>query len=257
MSFLYLAGSAANHILASTVTGSSENTNLPWSSLTNKHQYVIGRMSTAGADDTVEFDLGSSQSATLCSIHFHNIDSARTVSVEHDDNSGFSTATEAAEFTWAEPTMYATFASASDRYWRIKIAGTNSSATYIGAVGLGVHSTLTRLSANDWELQYIMDQLRTDSYAINHSLFARRAIRMEFAHYTEAQKDEVLDMLRTCKWGQEPLIVVPDDGDDDLNALWAQVPGQWASNRSTIASGDDLWRHSLSIAEERFPVVTT
>lgn len=249
MSFLYLPGDAANLILATSgFTSSSEDANLPWTNLKNPQGWFAGRFNAAAADDFVFANLGSDKSATFCSVHFHNIDSGITAI---ELRSGSSGATLVATMTKDTPSFYATFSSETNQHWRLKFVGTNSSKIYIGKWVLGEHKTLTRAQEYDWEVRYIMEQMRIDPALPpkNMTKFARRALDLSFSSRTVAQRDELLAMFRDSAWGAEPLVAVPDDTKPLV--VYGRIAGEWSYTNP--ATGN--FHSAFAIEEDVFPVI--
>lgn len=258
MSFKYLSGADANFINAATLSQTgTENANFPLSNLNRLFAWEVFRYDSASLNDSITADLGSAKACDYASVHFHNIDSGVTaVKLQSDDNAGFSSPTDRATFTVASPTFYATFASASERYWRFLFEGTNGSALYFGGLSLGAASTLTRTYRPNWSVNYAMPQATGPSGArANRSLFPRRSVSLPFVNTTEAQKAEVLAMMTDCKWGEEPVVCSPNDPDENF-ALYARPTGEWGYQRG-VGSVDDTWQHTVDLAEDRFPVITT
>lgn len=248
MSILYIAGDAGNHILttSSFSTSSSEDSNLPWSNLSNPQGWYAGRFNAAAANDFIHADLGSSKSATFCSVHFHNLDSGITVELRR----GASGTTLVATMTKATPSFFATFGSASDQHWRLRFVGTNSSAIYVGKWVLGSHSTLTRSQDLGWDIDYSMENVRISGALPpkNMSKYARRALSLNFKPDVESDRDEVLTMLRDSSWGEQPLIIVPDSNDEIV--LYGRASPEWG-----YKTNFSQWIHRVTVEEDPFPVI--
>lgn len=88
----------------------------------------------------IDIDCGSSQSADYVGLVGHNFSSAViSFKVQHDDNSGYSSPTDALGATalTSDGVALKTFTSASDRYWRIAITMLSSAPPIIGHLSLG------------------------------------------------------------------------------------------------------------------------
>lgn len=248
MSFLYLPESA-NHILtaSSFSTSSSEDSNLPWTNLTNPQVSFAGRFDAAAADDFIHADLGSSKSATLCAVIFDNLDDAITVELRR----GASGTTLVSTMTKDTPAFYSTFGSASDQHWRLKFVGTNSSKIYQGKWVLGTPTTLTKNQRYGWAVRYLMEQLRVDAALSpkNMTKSARRGLDLSFQSETVAQRDELLQMQRDGAWGAQRMLVVPDDNGPLV--VYGKVAGEWSYTNDP----GPLFPSAVTIEDDSFPVI--
>jgi hypothetical protein len=256
MAFLYLAGEAANFILASTLSSTSADANFLLTNLNNSRQWKSFRFGSAGTDDTLTADLGSSLAITFCSVHFHNIDSGVTaVQLRKSTDNFAANDVLVSAMTVSSPSFFLDFASASTRYVRLKFVGTNTGGPIeIGKWVVGARSSLTRVQKNDWELGRIQDQVRNGDSIINRALYPRRSLALDFAPYTAAQIAEIQALLDSSLWGQEPVVVAPDSSAADV--LYGRTAGEWSYRKSTIV-GDSLREHRLEIQEDQFPYSTT
>ena len=251
MTVLYLPWSD-NRIRTATLTSTNEDANFPRTRLQLPFGDRMFRFDTAAADMTLTADLGSALACTFSSLHFHNIDAGITsVVLSSDDNSGFSSPTTRATFTVASPTFFATFASASERYWRLTFNGTNGSAIYLAKWTLGVHSSLWRGPLPEWGEIREMPQTQQKGRRINRATHPPRRFELSFLYSTTAQKDEILALAEETAWGQEPLAIVPYDS--EATVLFARLPNVLDFQRVNTA----IRRFSLSIVEDDFPVVVT
>jgi len=242
MSFYYLAGLAANLLTGSSVTfsGDADDPNFPHENVATGRPWEMMRFAAAGTDDYIHIN-SDSISPDFCSIHFHNIDSGITAI---ELRRGAAGGTLVATMTKASPSFYATFSAVADTDWRLKFVGTNSSAIYIGEWVLGVKTTLTRNQRWEWSIGYRMPQRRImgpSGIVLAHNLSEQRlrSVQLPFGAITDAQLSEHLDdMLDGCKWGEEPLVIVPDSGrnwvihgrpDAELLSSMIDVPttGRW------------------------------
>ena len=254
MAFYYLAGSAANLVTTATLSSTSADANFPLVNLQSDFLWNMFRFNSAAADMTLTADLGSSKAVDFSSVHFHNIDSGITSLVlQSDDNSGFSSATTRATFTLEDPAFYSAFSSASERYWRLLFNGTNTGgAAYVAKWTLGARSSLTRVQKPKWTVSQAMEQIVGPSnMRVNRSLFAARTLKLPFLHYTLAQKEEIQSMLESAQWGQAPIVVAPDS--TDALVVYGRVDDSWSQKRQFTS----IYEHTVTIVEDRFPVVVT
>lgn len=254
--FRYLAGSSANLISTATLSQSgTEDSNFPLSNLKQDFGWRMFRYSAAAADDTITADLGSAQAITFCSLHFHNLDSGITVELRRSTDNFAANDVLVATMTKNSPTFFATFSSVSFRYYRVKFVGTNSAAIYLGKWVIGAHSTLTRMQRNGWQWGLTMPQAQGPAgLRINQSLWEARSVELPFFYETVAQRDEIHNMLKDSKWGEEPLVIVPDS--EENIALYARAPNAWEIDRQIGGTGNGLYEFSLSLTEDQHPIIT-
>ncbi len=247
MSILYLPGEAANFVLTGTMTASSEDTNLDWDNLNNPQGWYAGRVSTAAADDYIHVDLGSSKAVTFCGVFFHNLDSGITVELRK----GAAGETLVSTMTKQTPAFFSTFSSSSEQDWRLKFVGTNTNKIYIAKWILGVHTTLTPIQEYNWSLDYIMEQQQINNAIPGKNLTetARRALDLSFNPTSASDRDEILTMHRDSKWGQEPLIIVPDS--NDTIVLYGRMNNAWSYR---YPSGTHF-PNKVRITEDPFPTI--
>lgn len=258
MSFLFIPGIDNNFVLDSATTLSASaaaDSNFPLSNLQNPAQSKMFRFAAAGTNDTLVADLGSTRAVTFCSVHFHNIVPGDiTLTLQSDDNSGFSSPTTRKTFTVTDPSFWGTFALGTlERYWRLLFTGTPTDPIYVGKWVLGTTQQLTKNQLNGWSMRWQMDQSRpAPGVIVNQSLHARRVLDVRFAN---TDSTEVYDMLVLGKWGAEPIVVVPDDAAADV--LWARATGSWGYQNTKLSSSTNLYEYDLALEEEPFPTITT
>lgn len=255
MGCIYLAGEADNLLRASGVSfsGDTEDSSFPHTNIANGRPWEMMRFNAAGTDDYIQADLGSSKAADFCSLHFHNLDDGIVVKLAR----GITGGTAVATLTKESPAFYKEFNSASDRYWRLTFEGTNSSAIYIGEWFLGAKISLTRPPDWRWAIGYRMPQRRVEGpsgLVLSHNLSEQhlRSLQLNFASLTDAHLAEYITMLNDCKWGEEPLVFVPD-----TNRNWVLHGRPVMEMAATLHPhvNQSLWRHGIEIAEDPGPII--
>lgn len=244
MAFDYISGLAENLVTTATsITPSSENSNYDADNVGVGWPAQPFRFNTAAADDTLDFDLGSTKQPTFFSIHGHNIDSGITsITIISDTSSGFgaSPTTVATITTYPVPTFFKLISSpTARRYWRFKFNGTNGNPIEIGEVVIGVKKSLTRTQLIKWKIQVRQPQIRVSGKGIpqdlvsNLSDFQQRTITLTFLAENYTEINQIRDELFVgTKWGEEPIICIPDSTDEIVihgrvaqNYTVSRIPG--------------------------------
>lgn len=152
----------------------------------------------------------------------HNLGGMITATAQSDDNSGFSSATTQITFTVARPHFYGEpSAMVTERYLRFNFAGTNHTPIALTELVAGQKVTgqthlLTPFTgsasmANTAE-ESRAGQVFRKSLADN----PREGVTLAFL-MTQAQYDTYREeLLLATKYGQEPVVLVPDDSSSDV-----------------------------------------
>lgn len=256
-SFYYLPP-ADNLITTATLSQSgTADANFPLSNLKSEFGWKMFRYAAAGADDTITADFGSAKQVTFCSIHFHNLDDAINVELRTSTDNFAANDALATTLTKNSPTFFSENINATIRSWRLKFVGTNASPIYIAKWVLGARSILTRMQRNGWQWSLRMPQAEGPSgLQVNQSLWEVRSVDLPFFYETIAERDEVHDMLTDSKWGEDPLVVVPDS--EENVALYARAPNVWEIQRQIggLSAQNGLYEFPLSITEDQHPIIT-
>ena len=263
MSFLYLPALAANLFTqASAYSSSSEDSNYPVENVGDGITMKPFKFASAGTDDQVTIDLGSSQAATFVSVHGHNLDSGVTAVQLRKSTDNFSANDElVVALTVSSPTFFATFASTSSRYWRVVFVGTNGSPISIGELGLGLHTTLAtgagQIKITSLQMGAVFPQSRQSGALLPQVRVAsltslrQRVVTVGLRVFTFAQRDTVEGWLATTSGGVEPFICVPDD--NDTVVVHGRLPDRITWQRAEGAN--QFQTTSLTIEEDPFFVV--
>lgn len=259
MSVLYIPSIASNLISTGTLSSSSADSNFPLTNLGTGFPFKVFRFNSAGTDDTITIDLGSSQSATFASIHGHNVDSGITALQLRKSTDNFSANDVLVDtFTVVDTAMYVSFNSTSSRYWRLKFTGTNTDPIWIGEWVLGVSSSLTTNQEYGWSVGVGMPQVRVTNkagqiLATNLSNSYLRELEMEFISNSESDKNEVLALHVDSYWGQEPIVIVPDSNDEIV--VHGRVSNAWKYKLNEGVS--TIYTYGLTVVEDPLPVIVT
>ena len=240
MALNYLAGLAANLVTVSgnVFSSSSQDTNYLRTNVGVGWPAQPFKFASAGVDDQITVDFTSLKSVDICSMHGHNLDAGITVELRGSTDNFSSSDVLVATMTKASPTFYDTFGSASIRYWRLKFVGTNSVPIEIGEWVLGARSTLDRPQLVSWSYEELMPQSRQSGanvpqvFAVNLSSLRQRVLDLSFLARTYAQRDNFRALLTDTKFGEEPLVIIPDSSDEIIihgrmpaSISWDRVPG--------------------------------
>jgi len=115
---------------AATISSLTADDNFPLANI--KDEFLSVRYKpTAVTGQYIDFDFGAdTEIDTFCLSS--NLTSSATITVQHDDNSSFTSPTTIAITETGEDIIFETFTSASDRYWRVNFADSTLSEITIG-----------------------------------------------------------------------------------------------------------------------------
>ena len=264
MAFDYLAALAANLVTASAnvFSSSSEDTNYPHENIGAGWPAKPFKFNAAAANDQITVDLGSEMSIDICGIHGHNIDAGVSAIQLRRSTDNFAGNDElVVAMTKASPIFFATFASVSFRYYRLKFVGTNTGGPIeIGEWALGAKSTLTnaQLIVNPWAYDEIMPQSRQvgtnvpQVFANNLTTARQRKIEVAFLAKSYAERDELRDLFTDTKFGEEPLICVPDPDDEII--IHGRMAGSFRWERIGSGATGGLHRTTFTVEEDPFSI---
>jgi hypothetical protein len=260
MSFYYLAGTSANYLTsASSITPSGAAHALFGTD--NLHDGLPGvpfKFNVAASNDRITYDLGSAKSVDFCSIHGHNIDTGISAIQLRSSTDNFSGSdTLEATMTKATPTFYTRLSSpVSRRYWRTSFLGTNGNPISLGEVWLGLSASLTKIQRWEYRIEVVRPQIRQSTpsgqiFATNRTGDRQRKATMEFFGSSESHKDEIEeDLLEASGWGNEPLIIVPDSGDDIV--IHGRSGDTWGYKRVATPASGGGYIYGLNVMEDPF-----
>ena len=263
MAFDYLSGLAANLVTASgnVFSSSSEDANYRHENIAAGWPAKPFKFNAAAADDQITVDFGSAKSVSICGVHGHNIDSGVTAIQLRKSSDNFSGSDVlVATMTKAFPTFFVTFGSTSFRYWRLKFVGTNAAPIEVGEWVLGAKSTLTnaQLIVNPWAYNEIMPQNRQvgtnvpQAFANNLTTARQRSIEISFLAKSYAERDELRDLFTDTKFGEEPLVCVPDPDDEII--IHGRLSGSLNWERIGSGATGGLHRTSFTVEEDPFSI---
>lgn len=194
------------------------------------------------------------------SIHGHNFAGAiESVVLKSDSTSPG--ATTRATMTLARPTMFSTFASVDNRYWRLLLAngatsGLNQTEVpWIGELVLGQYQTLTRRQnfGQELTLTHAQDRDSTDlgpfSAYVRQEL-GRRKASLQFRYNEDTDYEQAREIVERSKGGANPLVLVLESG-DETTAMLGRLAPDWSHSRVTNTMRDASWEFE----ELPFPVI--
>jgi hypothetical protein len=175
----------------------------------------------------------------FASIHNHNIDPLITVKVQSKMLSGEAW-TDRATLTQIHPAFYSKFTVQTDRRWRFLYQGINTSPIRLGEAVLGLSQSLARVQNWGWATEFTHVQDRAAS--VTGGTYVRallpsdtRIFRLPFRALSEAERDDAYEILRRCKFGEAPILIIPDDTKPAVAfCRFRDVRWQWTYEPMTI-----------------------
>ena len=222
---------------------------------------ISGRQSNVWQSDTttstqyIYIDAGFAINVDIVTIHNHNFPSggAAVVEYETDDtlsSGNWTSATEAATFTYRAGSMYVTFGNIQRRYWRIKVTGINSTLV-VGEIVMGQATQMAR--AFKWGVvELIMPHVAVSTTQAGVPWFLTlvpdtRQFALSWASMTKAQQDELVALHGLLTKGT--ITVVPFT-DEIESARSTEVYEVWTQEPLSITINRDVDRHGgLSLIE--------
>jgi hypothetical protein len=191
-------------------------------------------------------------------ISGHNLRTRNTITLESDDNSGFSSGTSLDTATPIQPTFHLYDSTGSaERYVRVGTdQSTNGAVPYIGEIVVCWLEAAAREVAvgGSYELAYDEPQERFETrtgevWAFDVLTEARRMVKMSFALPTAAAHAEHVAITRLCRGGMFPIVVVPVVGEDLV--LYGRLESSWRATRVF----NSYWEDEIVVAEAPAPVL--
>jgi len=141
------------------------------------------------------------------------------------------------------------------RFWRLCIpeADDMGETAWFGEWILGPDETMTREQRWDWRVVYTQPQVRqaTGTGQIYSTWLTDRpmpGLELEFMAESEAERDQVFrDVFQAADWGDEPLIIVPDDTKPLV--VHGRVGNTWEYPNEF----DDTFTYGLRIDPDPYP----
>ncbi|MHC4714527.1 MAG: hypothetical protein ACYTAN_14875 [Planctomycetota bacterium] len=207
---------------------------------------------TVFADDM--YDWPRFNAAIVCG---HNLGPRNTVALKSDDNAAFSSATTVDSTTAKLPSFFLYDSTGSaERYLRVDTdQTTNTAVPYIGELVVCWLETASRDASADSTFEVAYDdpqerhETRTgDTWTYDLLIEPRRALKMGFKLPTATEYGEHRDMIRRCRGGLYPLVVVPVDAEDLV--VYGLLDSSWQATRLFKS----YWEDELVVAELPPPV---
>lgn len=198
----------------------------------------------------------------------HNLGTRNTISLKSDDNAAFSSATTLDTATPVLPTFHLYDSTGSaERYVRVDTDQTSNGVNtdsdgvstaavpYIGELVVCWLESASREASADgtYELAYDEPQERHESrtgevWAHDMLTEPRRMLKMGFTLPTATEHDEHRGIVRRCRGGLHPVVVVPIDAEDI--AIYGYLAATWAATRIFKS----YWEDEIIVAESPPPV---
>lgn len=189
----------------------------------------------------------------FCSVHAHTIDQSQVPSIRRSTDNFAGNDVEVATMTVRRGRFYKAFTNSDFRWWRVRLPRANSRAPFIGQIAFGHTNTLLAETGFDITSPVRMRQpqirvagpsgLVSAASRTNHQ---SKSIDLGFTS-DRADLLEVVEKIgMASKWGGEPVVLVPEDDQDDV----------WLMNSaSEIVVGrlsDDAFGYRLALEEQMF-----
>jgi hypothetical protein len=193
----------------------------------------------------------------FASIHGHNIDPACTLKLQGGDTVGG--ISDLATFTVAQPSFYTTCTTAFNRYYKLLLSGTNSTASgpiYFGEACIGDALTLGTkirlpMSPNYSDPRAVIP-MRWGSQTYSMGQHPSRTLPFTIQATSMTERNEILNELFRRSRGGGPVVMVPHDGNSHNEVIYGRIsselPHEWAKH--------DVVNLSSSIEELPFPFIT-
>lgn len=221
-------------------------------------QTPILRLSSLTDDGTVYIDdLYDWPRFNGCVLVGHNLGTRNTITLASDDNSGFSSPTSLDTGLPLQPSFYLYSSTGSaERYARVSTDQTaNEAIPYIGELALVWFETALRDPSvgGTFELAYDEPQERHetatgDLWAYNVLTEPRRLLKFGFVLPNAAAHAEHAGIIRRCRGGLFPLVVVPQES--ETTVIYGRLESSWRATRVF----NSYWEDEIIVAEDPTPV---
>jgi hypothetical protein len=194
----------------------------------------------------------------IVSVHGHNIAPLNTVELHSSTDAFSSNDVTEATLTPLQGRFYSYLSSPiTKRYMRLKCVGTNPAIIYCAELLLSYIEQATQGPEWGVEMRSVESQIRNESEAGDVTVHAREPhermlLKLAFVAKSEAAYKELRDeIVRRCRGGIYPMLIIPIDGEDII--VLGTLEDAWEVRRQFITrwTNDDL-----AIAERPFPIVT-
>ena len=206
----------AHNILSDSaaISANTQDDNFPVANVKDKFLSVRYKP-TAVTGQYVDFDFGSDVTIDCLGIS-SNLTSSATITVQHDDNSSFTSPTTINIDETGESILFEKFTSGTDRYWRVNFADATLSEIAIGRIALAATYTWP-----DFRIRPVVDYLTTAQSRFSNSGqshgvsgYTYRVYDLTFANPSKTQREEIEAIFASVK-NYTPVFVDLFDGNNE------------------------------------------
>lgn len=213
---------------------------------TLRYSVVKTGSGTAYADKLIAYP-----DVNICSVHAHTIDTSQVPSIRRSTDNFGANDVEVATMVVRRGRFYKTFANSAFRWLRVRLPRANSRAANIGHVSFGHTNTLP--IGFDIGSPVAMRQPQDRSSDASGFLSATRrtshqnkTINLGFTSDRADLLEVTEKMGMAAKWGEEPIMFVPEDDKDDVWLMHS------ANEISVTRLSDDAFDYGLALEEQGF-----
>jgi hypothetical protein len=174
----------------------------------------------------------------FAAVFGHNLGGMITTKAQSDDNAAFSSATDQITFTTARPHFYGEpSATVTERYLRFEFGGTNHTPIAItelvaGQIVTGQTPLLDSFGGGASMANTSVESQASQIFRTGLGDNPREDITLAFT-MTQAQYDTYRQtLLLATKYGQEPVVLVPDDSSSDIYHVLPDPEVTWVQART-------------------------
>lgn len=240
-----------------TITGSSSaSASLGASNVAHEHKAKVWRTDDAAADETITFDLVSSQAATSAIIFAHTLlGTDSLIQLRKSTDNFAANDVLVGSFTWASGPLVLTFSSASSRYWRVAFTKASAGVTRdIGRIFLGTYTDIenvidfTGLDIDPQDMSVHMTAAGGQDYTDVRNQY--RNISLSLDSFSTTDKDTIRGITDTTGTHQAFFFQVFSSGTtEEAEAFYVKfrkIPGRKVSG---INSGL-VWDSKMELKEQ-------
>lgn len=216
---------STNLIDSASLTGSSEDISFPASNMQDSMLASVWR-TTGITSENVVINLGTAQSADIVFVANHNFTSSVTLTLEGNSSDSWGAPPFSESLTYSSGIISKAFTSASYQYWRLTIADTTNSASYlkIGGLGLGAAYDYPGLGT-DYSVENFTSAKKyiSDGGQVYGSAGIQwRRISAQIPYVTAAERVTIESFFASVDWFY-PVFVQFDETVISENALYATL----------------------------------
>lgn len=241
-------GTLTGSISATDPTDTTTATGYDAASMVSGRQSNVWQSDSIVSTQYIYIDSGFAINVDIVAIHNHNFSSGGTAVVEYEtddtlSSGNWTSATEAATFTYRAGSMYVTFGNIQRRYWRIKITGINSEPV-VGEIVMGQATQMDK--AFRWGVvETVMPHVAVAATQAGVPWFLTltsdtRTFAISWASMTKAQQDELTTLHGLLTKGTITVIPFPATIE---TARSAEVYEVWTKEALSITINRNTDRH--------------